>query len=76
MSNSIQIKVEELNALPATKIVENEKVEQKFVGMYNAIWGTEMGEQIYNREKFHFNKLLTETPALQEYKTVPLWLFS
>ena len=40
MSNSIQIKVEELNALPATKIVENEKVEQKFVGMYNASWGT------------------------------------
>lgn len=73
MSNSIQIKVEELNALPATKIVENEKVEQKFVGMYNAIWGTEMGEQIYNREKFHFNKLLTETPALQECTKLSLF---
>ena len=44
MSNSIQIRVEELNALPATKIVENEKVEQKFIGMYNAIWGTDMGD--------------------------------
>ena len=73
MSNSIQIKVEELNALPATKIVENEKVEQKFVGMYNAIWGTEMGEQIYNREKFHFNKLLTERPALQECTKLSLF---
>ena len=66
MSNAIQIKVEELNALKPTQIVENEKVEQKFIGIYNAIWGTEIGEQIYNREKFHFNKLLTETPALQE----------
>ena len=74
MSNSIQIKVEELNALPATKIVENEKVEQKFVGMYNAIWGTEMGEQIYNREKFHFNKLLTETPALQDCPSLVVFL--
>ena len=48
MSNSIQIRVEELNALPATKIVENEKVEQKFIGMYNAIWGTD----VYKRQVF------------------------
>lgn len=71
MSNSIQIRVEELNALPATKIVENEKVEQKFIGMYNAIWGTDMGEQIYNREKFHFNKLLTETPSYKNARNYP-----
>ena len=38
MSNIIEIKVEELNALPATKIVENENVQTKFIQMYNAIW--------------------------------------
>ena len=42
----IEIKVEELNALPATKIVENEKVHTKFIQMYNAIWGSQMGEQV------------------------------
>lgn len=73
MSNAIQIKVEELSALKPTQIVENEKVEQKFISMYNAIWGTDMGEQIYNREKFHFNKLLTETPALQECTRLSLF---
>lgn len=73
MSNQIQIKVEELSALKPTEIVENEKVEQKFIGMYNAIWGTDMGEQIYIREKFHFNKLLTEIPALQECSKLSLF---
>lgn len=73
MSNLIQIKVEDLNVLKPTQIVESEKVEQKFISMYNAIWGSEIGEQIYNREKFHFNKLLTETPALQECSKISLF---
>lgn len=73
MSNAIQIKVEELNAMSPLKIVENDKVESKFVQMYNAIWGTEKGEAIYNREKFHFNKLLQETPALQECSKLSLF---
>ena len=72
MSNQIQIKVEELNALKTTQIVDNENVEKKFIYMYNAIWGSETGEQIYNREKFNFNKLLTETPALQECTKISL----
>ena len=38
MSKIIEVKVEELNALPATKIVESENVQAKFVQMYNAIW--------------------------------------
>jgi len=73
MSTQIQIKVEELNALVPTKIVENPQVEQKFVQMYNAIWGNEVGEQIYAREKFNFNKLLTENPSLQECSKISLF---
>jgi hypothetical protein len=46
MSNAIQVKLEDLNSLPATKIVENENVEKKFIQMYNAIWGSQMGEQV------------------------------
>jgi len=73
MSNQIQIKVEELNALPATKIVENEKVEQKFIQMYNAIWGSQMGEQIYHKEVFNFQKVLRESPKLAECSKMSLY---
>lgn len=73
MSNQIQIKVQELNQLAPTQIVDNPKVEQKFVQMYNAIWGSEMGEQMYNREKFNFNKLLQENPDLQECTKISLF---
>ena len=50
MSNIIEIKVEELNALPATKIVENENVQTKFIQMYNAIWGSQMGNRFTTRK--------------------------
>lgn len=56
MSSIIQVKMEELNALPATKIVENEGVQAKFIQMYNAIWGTDKGEQMYHKEVFNFQK--------------------
>lgn len=73
MSNQIQIKVEELNALPATKIVENENVEKKFVQMYDAIWGSQMGEQIYHKEVFNFKKVLRENPKLAECTNMSLY---
>jgi len=73
MSNSIQVKVEELNALPATKIVENEKVEAKFIQMYNAIWGSQLGEQIYQKEVFNFQKVLRENPKVAECSKMSLY---
>lgn len=73
MSNIIQIKVEELNALPATKIVENENVERKFIQMYNAIWGSQIGEQIYHREVFNFQKVIRENPSLAECTKMSLY---
>lgn len=73
MSNIIQIKVEELNALPATKIVENEGVQSKFIQMYNAIWGSQMGEQIYHKEVFNFQKVLRENPSLAECSKMSLY---
>lgn len=73
MSNQIQIKVQELNQMAPTQIVDNPKVEQKFVQMYNAIWGNQMGEQMYNREKFNFNKLLQEKPELQQCSKISLF---
>ena len=73
MSNIIEIKVEELNALPATKIVENENVQTKFIQMYNAIWGSQMGEQIYHKEVFNFQKVLRENPSVAECSKMSLF---
>ena len=70
MSNLIQIKVAELNQLNPLMIAEDNRVEQKFIQMYNAIWGTTQGAQIYEKEKFNFRKILQDKPELQ--KCTPL----
>ena len=73
MTKIIEVKVEELNALPATKIVESENVQAKFVQMYNAIWGTDKGEQMYHKEVFNFQKLLRDNPDLADSTKMSLY---
>lgn len=73
MSNLIQIKVAELNQLNPLMIAEDNRVEQKFIQMYNAIWGTAQGAQIYEKEKFNFRKILQDKPELQ--RCTPLSLY-
>jgi Recombinational DNA repair protein (RecE pathway) len=73
MSNQIQIKIEELNALPATKIVEHTDVEAKFIQMYNNIWGAQSGMQIYAKEVFNFQKVLRENPAVADCSKMSLY---
>jgi recombinational DNA repair protein RecT len=73
MSNLIQVKIEELNDLPATEIVENSNVQAKFIQMYNGIWGTQFGTQIYQKEVFNFQKVLRENPAVAECTKMSLY---
>ena len=54
-------------------IAEDNRVEQKFIQMYNAIWGTAQGAQIYEKEKFNFRKILQDKPELQ--RCTPLSLY-
>lgn len=56
MSNQIQIKVSELNQLNPLMIADDNRVEQKFILMYNAIWGTDQGTQIYERKSSIFGR--------------------
>lgn len=72
-NQAITIKVEELNNLTPFQIVENEKVEEKFIQMYNAIHGVETGIQIFNKEKFNFQKLLAEKPDLATCSKLSLY---
>lgn len=69
----IEVKIEELNALPATKIVESPNVEAKFIQMYNGIWGVQTGTQIYQKEVFNFQKVIRENPALAECSKMSLF---
>ena len=73
MSNQIQIKVAELNQLNPLILADDNRVEQKFILMYNAIWGTDQGVQIYEKEKFNFRKILQDKPELQ--RCTPLSLY-
>ena len=73
MSNVIQIKVDELNSLSPAKIVENKNVEQKFIQIYNSVWGSDQGVQLYHKETFNFQKLLYDNPALAECSNISLY---
>ncbi|WP_321331820.1 recombinase RecT [uncultured Bacteroides sp.] len=73
MLERIQVKVEELNSLVPTKIVEHKDVERKFVQMYDAIWGSRMGRQIYEKEVFNFQKVLRENPSVAECSKMSLY---
>ena len=73
MSNQIQIKVAELNQLNPLMIADDSRVEQKFIFMYNAIWGTGQGTQIYEKEKFNFRKILQDKPELQRCSPLSLY---
>lgn len=73
MSNQIQIKVEELNRLNPLMIAGDSRVEQKFILVYNTIWGTSQGAQIYEKEKFNFCKILQDNPPLQQCSKLSLY---
>lgn len=49
----------ELPALPASKIIDHEYMEGRFIDIYETIHGG-IGRVIYEREKFYFQKILSE----------------
>jgi recombinational DNA repair protein RecT len=71
--SKIQVRIEELNALPATKIVENANVEKRFIQMYEDIHGVGRGVSAYQREAFNFQKVLHENQAVSECSKMSLF---
>ena len=71
--DKIKLKVNELNGMTPVQIVEDERVEQKFVQLYNAFHGSEMGANIYAKEKFNFLKLIQENSELQKCSRLSLY---
>jgi recombinational DNA repair protein RecT len=71
--SKIQVRVDELNALPATQIVENGNVEKRFIQMYEDIHGAGRGVSAYQREAFNFKKVLRENPSVAECSKMSLF---
>ncbi len=64
--SQITLTVEQLNKLDALDITQSPIVRDKFISIYDTLWGAGTGEQAYERESIYFNKLLRDTPALQK----------
>lgn len=64
MSN-ILLTFEQINSLNPLDIVTNDRVKERFIQIWDTLWGTGTGEAAYERESFHFNNKLREDERLQ-----------
>ena len=72
--NKLSITVEQINALPALEIATAPMVRDRFIDIYNTLWGAGTGEAAYERESRFFNRLLSDNADLQ--KGTPFSLFT
>lgn len=62
-----------LDKLPTAEIANDNKVQDKFVQLFNVIHGTAMGEAFCKKEQFNFGKLLAENQELQSCTKLSLY---
>ena len=62
-----------LDSLKPIEVASSDRVQKKFIELYNTIHGQDRGEAIYQKERFKFGKLLQENPALQECTKLSLY---
>ena len=72
--SQITLTVEQLNAMDALEIATAPMVRDKFIDIYNTLWGAGTGEAAYERESRFFNRLLSDNADLQ--KGTPFSLFT
>lgn len=63
MSN-IALTVEEINKMNPVDIVLSSQVKQRFIQIYDTLWGEGTGEAAYERESIHFNRILSNDERL------------
>ncbi len=64
--SQINLTVEQLNEMNALDIVTSPLVRDKFIDIYNTLWGNGTGEAAYERESNYFNRLLRDNTDLQK----------
>lgn len=65
--------IKRLESLKPIEIAADDKVSGKFIQLYETIHGKGMGSAMYHKERFNFEKLLQENPALQECSKLSLY---
>lgn len=72
-SKSNKIVLAHLNTLSPTELVEDPKIAEKFIQLYNNVHGAKNGELFYSREKFNFMKLISENKKIAEATKLSLY---
>jgi recombinational DNA repair protein RecT len=62
-----------LATIQPIEIAASDRVSKKFIDLYDLIHGKGRGESMYQKERFNFEKLLQENPALQECTKLSLY---
>lgn len=66
--------VEQINAMKPLDIAKDELVRQRFIQIYDALWGAGEGEAAYERESIYFNQILSDNEKLR--KATPFSIFT
>lgn len=74
MSSNLQLTVEQINALKPLEIAANPLVRDRFIFIYDRLWGD--GEAAYERESSYFNKLLRDNDGGKLQRATPFSIFT
>lgn len=71
---NLKMTVEEINQLKPLDIVEHPIVKERFIEIYETLWGN--GEAAYQRESIHFNKALRDNDNGKLQRATPFSIFT
>lgn len=71
---NLQLTVEEINQLKPLEIVEHPVVRERFIFIYDKLWGN--GEAAYERESIYFNKALRDNDKGKLQRATPFSIFT
>ncbi len=73
MSTENKIQLAELNKLSPIQIADNPAIQNNFVKLYNSIHGSNNGDLILEKEKFHFVRQINDNPGLKDCTRLSLY---
>lgn len=68
------LNLQKLNTLQPLQVVRDEQVRDKFINLYDTLWGEGEGLPAYERESIYFNQILSANESLK--KATPFSIFS
>lgn len=72
--NTLQLTVDEINALQPLEIASHPLVRERFIQIYETLWGG--GEAAYQRESIYFNKALRDNDGGKLQRCTPFSIFT